>query len=73
MPRQTHPRTVASMKPPGTQILKKTTHTHQEKTEKGFKALTSGMTNGLLNNLMENERNAVKQIRETNTMHSRCV
>lgn len=62
MPRQTHPRTVASMKPPGTQTLKKLIN--KEGTEKGFKALKSGMTNGLLNNLKVNERNAVKQRRD---------
>lgn len=58
MPRQTHPRTVASMKPPGTQILniKKRKRCQEQKT---------AMTNALMKSLTVNEKNAVKQRKET--------
>lgn len=64
MPRQTHPRTVASMKPPGTQTLNiyKRKRCQEQKT---------AMTNALMKSLAV--KNAVKQRKETNIVDSRGV
>lgn len=63
MPRQTHPRTVASMKPPGTQILRKMETDFEDK-----RLMTIS-----LKSLTVNEKNAVQQRRVTNVMDSRSM
>jgi len=54
MPRHTHPRTVASIKPPGTQILRKTKEGDLKTKDYNFASL-------LLDRRVVNRRNAVEQ------------
>lgn len=63
MPRQTHPRTVASMKPPGTQILRKIERDFEDKRLMAI----------LLKSLSVNEKNAVQQRKVTNVIDSRSM